>query len=86
MIDYLDGGSVGGIYGERLPDVNKAVGKGNRRGEGWQVAWRKGEWKCLRARIEGAVTEETRDEPSTGTQKSPRRRSARSAAGRWSAP
>jgi len=53
MIDYLDGGSVGGIYGERLPDVNQAAGKGNRRGESWRDVWRKGEWNSLRARIQG---------------------------------
>lgn len=48
MIDYLEGGNVGGIYGERLKDV-KGV-----RGE-YEPQWKKGEWNQLRARIEGEV-------------------------------
>jgi hypothetical protein len=49
MIDYLEGGSVGGIYGEKLdfdPDPGRAA-------KDWKKAWRKGEWNTLRARIEG---------------------------------
>lgn len=54
MIDYLEGGTVGGIYGEELEEVNKTPEEG-RLGKGWQKAWKKGEWNTLRARIEGDV-------------------------------
>jgi hypothetical protein len=53
MIDYLEGGSVGGIYGERLKGVN-ARDQGFPR-DAWKKAWKKGEWNTLRARIEGQV-------------------------------
>lgn len=49
MLDYLEGGNVGGIYGEGLKGVK------GMRSEGWNEAWRKGEWNSVRARIEGAV-------------------------------
>jgi hypothetical protein len=49
MIDYLEGGSVGGVYGERLKDVQGTTAPE------WQKHWRKGEWNALRARIEGEV-------------------------------
>lgn len=49
MLDYLEGGSVGGIYGEGLEGVKGA------RGEGWEKVWKKGEWNSIRARIEGEV-------------------------------
>ena len=56
MLDYLEGGSVGGIYGEGLPDVNKpGVGKGDRRGANWKDVWKKDDWNNIRARIEGDV-------------------------------
>jgi hypothetical protein len=49
MIDYLEGGSVGGIYGEGLKDVaTKATPE-------YTKLWKKGEWNRLRARIEGDV-------------------------------
>ena len=51
MIDYLEGGSVGGIYGEGL----KGVDKGERVNKDWAKHWKKGEWNLLRARIEGDV-------------------------------
>jgi len=54
MIDYLEKGIVGGIYGEGLPDMGPDNG-GNRLARGWEKAWRKGEWNSLRARIEGDV-------------------------------
>ncbi len=54
MIDYLDRGTVGGIYGEGLADLSK-TGTGEMSGAGWEKAWRKGEWNTLRARIEGNV-------------------------------
>ena len=53
MIDYLEGGSVGGIYGEglsALPD-----GTGEKVNRDWMKHWKKGEWNTLRARIEGDV-------------------------------
>lgn len=54
MLDYLEGGTVGGIYGERLQGVG-AGAKGDKSGKGWQQHWRKDDWNHLRARIEGAV-------------------------------
>ncbi len=54
MIDYLDQGRVGGIYGEGLTDLSQA-GAGDLSGDGWEKSWRKGEWNALRARIEGDV-------------------------------
>ena len=53
MIDYLEGGSVGGIYGEGLKGVDK--GTGERINRDWAKHWKKGEWNALRARIEGDV-------------------------------
>ncbi|MBC8167413.1 MAG: DUF1080 domain-containing protein [Bryobacteraceae bacterium] len=46
LLDYLDGGAVGGIYGERLKDVSGYI-------PDWQAVWKRGEWNTLRARIEG---------------------------------
>ena len=63
-LDYLPGGMMGGIYGERLKDVvwnPVAVTPGERealtrtRMETWQRAWRREEWNAVRARIEGAA-------------------------------
>lgn len=48
LLDYLDGGTIGGIYGERLKDVKGYTAK-------WQDYWKRGEWNHLRARIEGDV-------------------------------
>ena len=53
MIDYLEGGSVGGIYGEGLEGVTG--GTGERINRDWMKHWKKGEWNALRARIEGDV-------------------------------
>jgi hypothetical protein len=53
MIDYLEGGSVGGIYGEGLEGVTG--GTGERVNRDWMKHWKKGEWNTLRARIEGDV-------------------------------
>jgi len=53
MIDYLEGGSVGGIYGEGLQGVTG--GTGERVNRDWMKHWKKGEWNTLRARIEGDV-------------------------------
>jgi hypothetical protein len=49
MIDYLEGGSVGGVYGEGLSGVtSKATPE-------YTKYWKKGEWNHIRARIEGDV-------------------------------
>jgi hypothetical protein len=53
MLDYLPGGSVGGIYGEGLEELG--IGEGDRSGRGWEKAWRKDEWNSIRSRIEGDV-------------------------------
>ena len=49
MIDYLEGGSVGGLYGEGIG------GKTFANNRDWAKHWKKGEWNTLRARIEGDV-------------------------------
>jgi hypothetical protein len=49
MLDYLPGGDMGGIYGERLPGVTAT------RSDNWQKAWKREEWNTVRARIEGEV-------------------------------
>ena len=49
MLDYLPGGNMGGVYGERLQGVT-AVGAKN-----WQQPWKREEWNTIRARIEGDV-------------------------------
>jgi hypothetical protein len=70
-LDYLPGGAMGGIYGERLtgvasgrgaragspaPEDQATRGEGARRpGEAWQAAWKREAWNSVRARIEGAV-------------------------------
>lgn len=46
LLDYLDGGAVGGVYGERLKDVKTFI-------PAWQEWFKRGEWNQLRARIEG---------------------------------
>src|SRR3954471_15888610 len=47
MLDYLPGGNMGGVYGERLQGVRGAPAKD------WEQHWKKGEWNTIRARIEG---------------------------------
>lgn len=47
MLDYLEGGNVGGIYGERLEGVQ------TKRSKDWRLAWKEGSWNAVRARIEG---------------------------------
>lgn len=47
MLDYLDGGNVGGIFGEGLE------GLGEVRSTGWSSAWKRDGWNALRIRIEG---------------------------------
>ena len=48
LLDYLDGGSIGGVYGERLKDVKGFA-------PDWRPVWKSNEWNRLRARIEGDV-------------------------------
>jgi len=48
LLDYLDGGAIGGIYGEALKDVKGFL-------PNWQDYWKRGTWNRLRARIEGDV-------------------------------
>jgi len=54
MIDYLEGGSVGGIYGEGIDGLDQATAA-KRVNPDWRQHWKKGEWNTLRARIEGDV-------------------------------
>jgi 3-keto-disaccharide hydrolase len=49
MLDYLEGGNVGGIYGERLEGVQAQPS------QGWEKIWKKDGWNALRARIEGSA-------------------------------
>jgi len=55
MIDYLQGGNVGGVYGEGLKGVGRDTGTGKRSDRDWEKYWKKGEWNHIRARIEGDV-------------------------------
>ncbi|MDX1983786.1 MAG: family 16 glycoside hydrolase [Bryobacteraceae bacterium] len=48
MLDYLEGGNVGGIYGERLEGVRTVMAN-------YLPHWKKGQWNHLRARIEGTI-------------------------------
>jgi len=48
MLDYLDGGALGGVYGERLEGVRGVA-------PNWREAWKSADWNHLRARIEGDV-------------------------------
>ncbi len=48
LLDYLDGGAIGGIYGERLKGVTTYI-------PNWQEWYRRNDWNHLRARIEGDV-------------------------------
>ncbi len=49
MLDYLEGGNMGGVYGEAINGVTAKVS------EGWEKIWKKDENNSIRARIEGAV-------------------------------
>lgn len=69
-LDYLPGGGMGGIYGERLIGVGgrgagratltpeeqaRRAEESRRRSETWQKAWKREQWNSVRARIEGDV-------------------------------
>jgi len=47
LLDYLEKGNVGGIYGERLENLKGALAD-------YQPHWKKDDWNTLRARIEGS--------------------------------
>jgi hypothetical protein len=55
MLDYLERGTVGGIYGEGLEGVGRDTGSGDKSARDWQKHWKKGEWNHIRARIEGDI-------------------------------
>jgi 3-keto-disaccharide hydrolase len=50
-MDYLPGGTVGGMYGEGLQGVS---GRGSTRAD-WTKVWKREDWNTVRARIEGDV-------------------------------
>jgi hypothetical protein len=66
-LDYLPGGTMGGIYGERLEGVQgfgvagakmtpeERAEAAKKRTAAWQKAWKREEWNSVRARIEGDV-------------------------------
>ncbi len=53
MLDYLDGGNIGGMYGEGLGPIDGGTGK--RIDREWQKHWKRGDWNQIRARIEGEI-------------------------------
>ncbi|MFN9429215.1 MAG: DUF1080 domain-containing protein [Acidobacteriota bacterium] len=56
MVDYFEGGVMGGIYGERIPDVNApGNGTGMRLDRDWARFWKKDDWNHLRIRITGEI-------------------------------
>ena len=69
-LDYLPGGSMGGIYGERLKGVvgdpaaaslsaEARAERARQRHAVWQKAWKREAWNSIRARIEGDVPQIT---------------------------
>lgn len=48
MLDYLEGGNIGGIYGEGLEGLGAVFSKG------WEEVWKKDDWNAMRIRIRGA--------------------------------
>jgi hypothetical protein len=48
LLDYLEGGNIGGVYGEKLKDVQGVRAE-------YEPHWKKNDWNQLRARIEGDV-------------------------------
>lgn len=57
MLDYLEGGVMGGIYGEGLPAVNAGSGYGQRMDRDWQRLWKRDDWNEVRIVIRGEVPE-----------------------------
>jgi hypothetical protein len=68
-LDYLPGGGMGGIYGERLTGVQNAAlaklsdearaAQARTRADTWQKAWKREAWNSIRARIVGDVAQIT---------------------------
>ena len=71
-LDYLPGGGMGGIYGERLKGVTNAMApaapnlspeqraeQARQRAAAWQKAWKREAWNSVRARIKGDVPQIT---------------------------
>jgi hypothetical protein len=72
-LDYLPGGGMGGIYGERLTGVQNAAAaaaaakltdeeraaQAKLRAAAWQKAWKREAWNSIRARIVGDVPQIT---------------------------
>ncbi len=55
-LDYLQGGRIGGIYGEGLKGVGAGAGGGQAPPEdAWVKAWKREDWNTIRARIVGDV-------------------------------
>jgi hypothetical protein len=49
LLDYLEKGNIGGVYGEKLEGVKAEPAKD------YPKVWKKGQWNSIRARIEGDV-------------------------------
>lgn len=56
-LDYLQGGRIGGIYGEGLQGVGGSGGGAQTAlaEDGWVKAWKREDWNTIRARIVGDV-------------------------------
>ena len=67
MLDYLPGGAMGFVYGERLKGVDPGIpgfatmsadersARLRKRNEIWEKAWKREQWNSVRARIEGSI-------------------------------
>ena len=56
MLDYLEGGVMGGVYGEKIPEIMvEGVGTGMKMDRGWMKYWKKDNWNLMRIRVEGEV-------------------------------
>jgi hypothetical protein len=54
-LDYLEGGSIGGIYGEELKGVGESATPPPPGAVPWNTAWKREDWNAVRARITGDV-------------------------------
>ena len=54
LLDYLPGGNIGGVYGEKLAGIDKP-GIRMQPAREWEKYWRKDDWNAVRARITGDV-------------------------------
>jgi len=64
MLDYLPGGNMGGIYGEKIQGVSlfpanlkpeERAMRMKKMNEGWQKVWKRESWNSVRARMVGEV-------------------------------